>query len=284
MSGVVPTVLVNGKVVNCVPSTDRGLLYGDGIFETIAVRAGRLCFWERHVQRLLAGCERLGIEPVDVAQLAQECQLLVPHAQQAVIKIILTRGSGGRGYHAPEPLHPTRIIQLHDWPGWPADCAEAGIYTRVCRTRLGHNASLAGIKHLNRLEQVLARREWTDPATREGLMLDTAGNVVEGTMSNVFLVKDARLVTPDLTLCGVAGIMRARVLELAKQHSIATHTQPVALDTLWQADEVFVCNSLIGIWPVIGIDTQAFPRGPVTMRLQALLADEPMSVQMDNPV
>ena len=115
-------------------------------------------------------------------------------------------------------------------------------------------------------------------------MLDTAGSVVEGTMSNVFMVKDARLLTPDLTLCGVAGILRARVLELAKQHSIETRIQPLAPQTLRQADEVFVCNSLIGIWPVIGIDAQAYPKGSVTMRLQALLVDESMSLQTGNPV
>jgi 4-amino-4-deoxychorismate lyase len=284
MSGDAVQVLVNGKAVDSVPTSDRGLLYGDGLFETIAVSGGKLCFWERHMQRLQAGCERLGMAPVDAAQLRQECHLLIQQSQQAVIKIILTRGSGGRGYRVPEQPHPTRIVQLHGWPGYPANCAETGIHTRICRTRLGHNPSLAGIKHLNRLEQVLARREWTDPAIREGLMQDTAGNVVEGTMSNVFMVKEARLLTPDLTHCGVAGIMRAHVLELAKQHTIESRVQPVALETLLQADEVFVCNSLIGIWPVIGIDAQAFPKGPVTMHLQALLADESMSRQTGNRV
>jgi 4-amino-4-deoxychorismate lyase len=284
MNGDAVTVLVNGEAVDCVPTTDRGLLYGDGVFETIAVSAGQLSFWERHVQRLQSGCERLGIGPIDVAQLALECRLLAQQSQLAVIKIICTRGSGGRGYRVPGQPHPTRIVQLHGWPGYPASYAGTGIQSRICRTRLGHNPSLAGIKHLNRLEQVLARREWTDPAIREGLMLDTAGNVVEGTMSNVFMVKEARLVTPDLTLCGVAGIMRAHVLELAKQHTIESRVQPVALETLLQADEVFVCNSLIGIWPVIGIDAQAFPKGPVTMHLQALLADESMSRQTGNRV
>ena len=158
MSGDAVQVLVNGKAVDCVPTLDRGLLYGDGLFETIAVSGGKLCFWEPHMQRLQAGCERLGMALVDAAQLAQECSLLIQESQQAVIKIIITRGSGGRGYRLPEQPHSTRIIQLHDWPAWPADCTECGINTRICSTLLGHNSSLAGIKHLNRLEQVMAIR------------------------------------------------------------------------------------------------------------------------------
>ncbi len=277
-------VLVNGKPLDCISVFDRGLLYGDGVFETIAVSDGELCHWERHLQRLQSGCERLGMTPVDGVQLAEECSSLIQSSQRAVVKIIITRGCGGRGYRVPGQPRPTRVIQLHDWPCYQASYAQHGIRTRVCRTRMGHNASLAGIKHLNRLEQVLARQEWEDPDIVEGLLLDTGGQLVEGTMSNVFIVKGGVLMTPDLTLCGVAGVMRARVLELAQQHSIASRIQLVKPDALLQADEVFVCNSLIGIWPVIGIDEQVFPKGPVTARLQAWLADEFMSLQADKHV
>ena len=273
MKNPAPRLLVNGKPLDCVSTSDRGLLYGDGVFETIAVRGGELCHWERHLQRLQSGCERLGMATVDGAQLAEECGLLIQQSQRAVVKIIITRGCGGRGYRVPGQQRPTRVIQLHGWPEYPASCLTSGVSTRICHSRLGQNASLAGIKHLNRLEQVLARQEWNDPEIMEGLLLDTGGHLVEGTMSNVFMVKDGCLMTPDLTLCGVAGIMRGRVLELAKQHSIESRVQPINPDALLQADEVFVCNSLIGIWPVIGIDEQAFPKGPVTERLQALLAD-----------
>ena len=266
-------VLVNGKPDDCVPTSDRGLLYGDGVFETIAVKNGQLHFWSEHLRRLQFGCERLGIESVDETQLERECRSLIDKIQQAVIKVIITRGSGGRGYRVPEQARPTRILQLHEWPNYPASCTERGIKTRICRTRLGHNASLAGIKHLNRLEQVLARQEWDDPAIMEGLMRDSDGGLVEGTMSNVFMVKDTVLMTPDLQHCGVAGIMRARVLEMAAEHSIVARVHRVALDALLQADEVFVCNSLIGIWPVIEVDKQTFLKGPVTTNLQALLTE-----------
>jgi 4-amino-4-deoxychorismate lyase len=265
-------VLVNGKPNDCVPTSDRGLLYGDGVFETIAVESGKLHFWSEHLHRLQSGCERLGIESVDETLLMGECRSLIGRSQQAVIKIIITRGSGGRGYRLPEQARPTRIIQLHEWLDYPANCTERGIKTRICRTRLGHNVSLAGIKHLNRLEQVLARQEWNDPDIMEGLMLDSDGDLVEGTMSNVFIVKDAVLVTPDLQRCGVAGIMRARVREMAAEDSIVARVQRVDQAALRQADEVFVCNSLMGIWPVIGIDEQAYAKGPVTTQLQTLLA------------
>jgi 4-amino-4-deoxychorismate lyase len=267
-------ILVNGKAVDCVSTSDRGLLYGDGVFETIAVESGRLRYWPQHLHRLQSGCERLGMENVDETLLVQECRLLIEKTQQAVIKVIITRGSGGRGYRLPEQPGSTRVIQLHKRPDYPASCKERGIRTRICRTRLGHNLSLAGIKHLNRLEQVLARMEWDDPAIMEGLMLDTGGNLVEGTMSNVFMVKDGVLVTPDLRLCGVAGIIRARVLAMAAEHSIETRVERIGQEMLLQADEVFVCNSLIGIWPVIGIDKHIFQKGPVTMRLQMLLTHD----------
>lgn len=273
MKDTVLSVLVNGKPLDCISAFDRGLLYGDGVFETIAVSGGELCHWERHLQRLQSGCERLGMTSVDGVQLAEECRSLIQLSQRAVVKIIITRGSGGRGYRVSGQPRPTRVIQLHDWPCYQASCSHHGINTRVCRTRMGHNASLAGIKHLNRLEQVLARQEWDDPEIMEGLLLDTGGHLVEGTMSNLFIVKGGILMTPDLTLCGVAGIMRACVLELAEQHSIESLIQPIEPDTLLQADEVFVCNSLIGIWPVTRIDEQVFRKGPVTSDLQAWLAD-----------
>jgi 4-amino-4-deoxychorismate lyase len=281
MNGNALRVLVNGQALDCVPTSDRGLLYGDGVFETIAVSDGKLCYWEHHLQRLQSGCERLGIEAASAGQLLEECRSLVQSSPRAVIKIIITRGSGGRGYRVPVQSRPLRVVQLHDMPDYPATCTERGVKTRICRIRLGHNTALAGIKHLNRLEQVMARREWDTPDVQEGLMLDTAGQLVEGTMSNVFMVKGAVLITPDLALCGVAGIIRSRALELAKLHGIKTRIQSVQPDILMQADEVFICNSLIGIWPVIGIDGHTFQKGPVTTHLQALLADESGSVQTD---
>jgi len=264
--------IINGKMTDCVAANDRGLLYGDGLFETVAVRKGKPEYWQQHLQRLQAGCSRLGIESVDELLLAEECRQLDDGIDRAVVKIIVTRGSGGRGYRVPARSASTRILQLHDWPDYPSACAQQGVAVRLCDIRLGHNPMLAGIKHLNRLEQVLARQEWDDSDIREGLLLDAAGNLVEGTMSNLFLVRDGVLLTPDLQRCGVAGIMRSQLLELAGQLSIGTEICQLGMADLHAAEEVFICNSLIGIWPVIAIDDRNYNKGAMTSRLQDVLA------------
>lgn len=265
------TTRINGVAVDCVGTSDRGLLYGDGLFETIAVRNRRASSWQRHMARLQAGCERLGIPVVDSAQLAQEADELLAGAGDAVLKVIVTRGSGGRGYRIPEKMTPRRILQLHPWPEFPPAAAEAGVAARLCTTRLCHNPMLAGIKHLNRLEQVLARREWHDPQIAEGLLLDPGGHLVEGTMSNLFLVRQQALLTPDLRGCGVAGIMRSIILELAERLSLPVKICTLDMEDLQTADEIFLCNSLIGIWPVIVVDGRPFCKGEITIRMQQLL-------------
>ena len=272
MSATPLTTLVNGKALDCIASTDRGLLYGDGVFETLAVQDGRCRYWTQHLARLQAGCERLAIPVVDAELLAAEAGCLLAGVAQGVLKIIVTRGSGGRGYRAPQRVLPTRILQLHAWPEFAPSCAADGVAVRLCATRLGYNASLAGIKHLNRLEQVLARQEWDDPGIMEGLLMDADGRLVEGTMSNLFIVSNGVLQTPDLRSCGVAGIMRSVILELADLQGVETRVCDLRPADLAQAGEVFLTNSLIGIWPVIAVDDQRYRKGPLSQRLQALLA------------
>ena len=267
-----PVSLVNGSDTGCVDTADRGLAYGDGVFETIAVDATGPRYWNRHMARLQSGCHRLGIAAVDETVLRKECDNLlerVPKDRDYVLKIIVTRGVGGRGYRPDTSATPTRILQLHDWPELPS--GSNGIRATLCSLRLGNNPQLAGIKHLNRLEQVLARAEWSDPDIREGLMLDQRGRVIEGTMSNLFLVKNSVLHTPDLTRCGVAGIMRNIVLEIAQKQDYAPRVSDITLNEVFMADELFVCNSLIGIWPVTGLDSNRYPVGPVTTALQKYL-------------
>jgi 4-amino-4-deoxychorismate lyase len=271
MSETLQQVLVNGVASNTVAVTDRGLLYGDGVFETLAVIDAAPRLWTRHIARLQDGCARLGIAPLDAVLLAEEAQRVCHDAGRAVLKIIITRGSGGRGYRPNVSGKPTRILQCCPWPDYPRSCETDGVAVRLCRLRMGHNPSLAGIKHLNRLEQVLARGEWDDPAVREGLVLDQHGNLIEGTMSNVCLVQGGRLLMPDLARCGVAGVIRALLLELAEVRGIATAVRDIGVDELAAADEVFLCNSLIGIWPVTRIDDRVYPAGKLTRQLQELL-------------
>lgn len=229
---------------------DRGLQYGDGLFETIAVAGGEPCLWRRHMQRLKQGCERLNIEYPDRGIVLEEVYREIQGRSQGVIKIILTRGSGGRGYRPPEVQSPTRLLYWSEWPGYSAQLSRTGVRVRICKIRLGQNPALAGLKSLNRLEQVLARAEWSNPDISEGLMLDTEGNLVEGTMSNLFLVHGDRLSTPDLGNCGVSGIMRAVVMEQANRLGLSLSEENLTLRDLASADGVFLSNSLIGIWPV----------------------------------
>ncbi|MEE9251480.1 MAG: aminodeoxychorismate lyase, partial [Alphaproteobacteria bacterium] len=199
---------------------------------------------------------------------------------RCVLKIIVTRGAGGRGYRPPERPVPTRILSRHPWPDYALAAWREGVVARVCTTRLATQPLLAGIKHLNRLEQVMARREWDDPVISEGLMLDTDGFVVDGTMSNLFIVAGGRLATPDLSLCGVAGVMRAVVLEAAAKLEVPAEVIRITLDRVRAADEVFLTNSLIGIWPVRELDGTRYRLGGLARRL----AEEVEAVSARSPV
>jgi 4-amino-4-deoxychorismate lyase len=265
-------VLINGRPVDCISSRDRGLLFGDGVFETFAVSDGQPRFWSRHLQRLGAGCRRLGLSIPDEDVLRNEAAALLTGHDAGILKIIVTRGAGGRGYQVSGDAQPTRIVQWHCRAAVPQDYAVNGVRVRLCATRLGSNPQLAGIKHLNRLEQVLARREWNDPEICEGLLLDAEDFVIEGTMSNLFAVQGSTLVTPDLTRSGVAGIMRTVVMELAAGLGLDISVQPLSLAELEQADEVFLTNSLIGVWPVIGLENRSWHTGALTRQLQGRLA------------
>ena len=244
------TILVNGEESAVFSVQDRGLQYGHGLFETIAIKQGRLQDWDRHMVRLIKGCEQLSIKSPDLLVLKKEAQQLSDLVEQGVLKILYTCGEGGRGYRTPEESQPNRILSLSEWPDYPEGNTQTGVTIRLCETRLGSNPALAGIKHLNRLEQVLARSEWSDTGVLEGLMLDIRGQVIEGTMSNVFFVRNDTLCTPTLTQAGVAGIMREIVLELAEKLGVSTYIDDFTPTDIFQADEVFLTNSLIGIWPV----------------------------------
>lgn len=265
--------LVNGESRQTLAISDRGLQYGDGLFETLSVVNGKPVFLALHLQRLLAGCQRLLIPDPDLDQLKQEIQQLCCDASQAVLKIIITRGSGGRGYRQPDPIQATRILSLHPFPVYPLDFQQQGIVLRLCRQTVSINPGLAGIKHLNRLEQVLARAEWQDDQVQEGLMTDLNGLIIEGTMSNLFWVKAGVLHTPSLEQAGIAGIIRQLVLSIAQQTDLAISIDTVSAEQLALADEVFMTNSVIGIWPVRQFEQQAYAIGPITRRLQAWLAE-----------
>jgi len=262
-------MLVNGKQSDTVAIMDRGFQYGDGLFETIEVRQNTPIFLERHLQRLNSDSQRLYLPKLDLGLLRSEISQLCQNAGNAVLKIIITRGTGGRGYRQPDEIQPTRILSLHPFPDYPKSYYTDGIVARVCNTRLGLNPTLAGMKHLNRLEQIMARAEWNDSDIHEGIMLDFDGRVIEGTMTNLFYAKNGELFTASLELCGIAGILRGWILE---NMSVTQHD--FYLENLQQADEVFVCNSVMGICGVNKIENRFFKIGKITQKLQLALENE----------
>lgn len=260
-------ILINGEPATQLPVQDRGLHYGDGLFETIAVQGGQLLCMADHLERLLVSCQQLKLPFTQDRQLRAEAESLARDVGRAVIKIIITRGSGGRGYAPPVNPQPTRIVACYPWPEFPAETIDDGIAVRVCDTRYGHQPLLAGMKHLNRLEQVMARAEWDDPAIAEGVVLDIDDNVIEGTMSNIFYASNGKLFTPDLKQCGIKGIIRQKIVDLAEDVAIKQISLPELLD----ADEVFVCNSIIGLWPVTRINDRKYKVGSIGQNLRDLL-------------
>ena len=267
-------VLINGEIRHSIEVSDRGFQYGDGVFETIAVANGKPLFLQQHLNRLVKGCERLLIPPPEQALLSAETRQLASTAESAVLKLIVTRGSGGRGYRQPVAISPTRVLSLHPFPEYPESYQSNGVCLRFCTQRLASNPVLAGIKHMNRLEQVLARAEWSDDAIQEGLMCDYEGHVIEGTMSNLFVVKGDMLLTPNLSDCGVAGILREIVLNFASAHNIGvSEKQQLYQQSVLEADEMFVTNSVIGIWPIRQLNEQCFKVGRITRRMQQWYAE-----------
>lgn len=263
--------LVDGQRQQSLTLADRGLHYGDGLFETVAVVAGRPALWQRHIDRLLWGCERLLLPPPDLALLHEEALSLAAGHTRAVLKIIYTAGSGRRGYARPDPLSPRRILLRLPAPAFPTAYWRDGVDAGYCALRLTPQGPLAGIKHLGRIEQVLARREVDGRGLVEGLMLNQAGEVVEGVASNLFAVFDGQLLTPPITDCGVRGVMRDHVMALAEDAGLAVAERaldPVMLD---EADELFLSNSLIGLWPIRNLEGRHRHPGPVVRRLQRML-------------
>ena len=257
-------LLVNGTVDGIISPLDRGLSYGDGLFESVRFIGNSAPLWLRHMQRLSESCERLKMPAPDVGQLWDEAQRVCLGMPQSVVRITLTRGSGERGYAIPASPSPSRIVAAFDMPCLAEDVHERGIHVRVCSLRLAAQPLLAGIKHLNRLEQVLARSEWSDPSIAEGLLRDDAGHVICATMANIFAISDGVLCTPSLARCGVAGVARAEVLAACLQARILE----ISLDALLAADEVFLSSSVRGIVPVQRLDHRSYPVGPTTRMLQ----------------
>ena len=262
---MIARVLVDGAAEDRVSALDRGLVYGDGLFETIRVVDGSAPLWQGHIARLRDGCRRLGLPPPNAATLAGELARVADGMADAVVKIILTRGRGERGYAPPEATDVTRVVAAFPAPCVPPDWYRNGIRVRCCALRLAAQPRLAGIKHLNRLEQVLARGEWSDADVVEGLLFDSAGNLVSATAANVFVGVAGELLTPPVDHCGVAGVMRGALLEAMPDVRVQTMTK----EDLMRADEIFLASSVRGVLPVCALDERVLRAGPHARAAQA---------------
>ena len=273
------SALVNGRAAGELSVLDRGLHFGDGVFETIACLKRRPRFLALHLERLMRGCQVLGLPTPETRVLREELERLCGAQERSIVKLIVTRGPATvRGYAVSGSEQATRLAIRYSWPVEEPDLCQQGVSVRMAAVRLGENPALAGLKHCNRLEQILARAEPRAAGaaeTAEALMLSRSGNLVSGTMTNVFLVDGPahapRLRTPALESCGVAGIMRRVVLREAARAGVPAHEGVLSPEDLASSREIFLTNARIGIWPVRRLEERTLTPGPLTRRLQALL-------------
>ncbi len=251
--------LINGKKQSKLNINDRAIQYGDGLFETIAIIYGEPVLWDLHLSRLKISAKKLQIPFPSALLLYQEFKALnAPFNKKMVLKIILSRGEGGRGYRKPEKTNPVRILSLMPWPNYPIEWEKEGVCCELSPIKLGLNPFFAGMKHLNRLEQVMARSEWQDPQIAEKIVCDIQDNIIEGTQTNLFIYHNNKLKTPLLSHCGVEGVMKTFVLQTATQLHIPWSEEKISFDDVVQAKGLFLTNSLIGIWVVKQFQNKSF--------------------------
>ncbi len=268
MAGVLSWI--DGQPARALPLADRGWRYGDGLFETVRVEQGRLLCWTYHQRRLRLGCARLGL-PAPPTQLADWIGRAIHRRTGAgLLRLAVTAGESGPGYRRDASHAPCWILQWQPVPARPT--RSEGIVLHPCRTRLPNDPALAGLKHANRLPQVLAQAEWQDQAD-EGVMCDTEGFLAAGTASNLFWRQGSGLYTPPLSQCGVWGTRRQLLLDEASRLGLTVHQQRQRPAALASAEEVFLCNARIGILPVRALGRWRWPVGPQFQRLQGWLTE-----------
>ena len=243
--------IVNGSFDHAISPFDRGFAYGDGVFRTMLVRNGLPECWPQHYQKLVADCAAIKIVCPSAELLMSDLQQLfsveeIAEDSVAVIKMIITRGEGERGYSPPAITNPLRVVIKSPLHTYPNIYLTEGVNLHVCTTKLATQIALAGVKHLNRLENVLARMEWKDPNIVDGIMFDDANHVIACTAANIFICNGDTLTTPKLDRCGIAGVTRQRIIDLAHLLGLTVKIQQINLAQLLSADEVLITNSIYG--------------------------------------
>lgn len=267
-------IFVGTRRVDAIPAEDRGLAYGDGLFETMRAHRGDIPWWDAHWARLVHGADRLGLPLPDVDQVRGETRAMLDGGDDAVLKLQVTRGAGGRGYAPPQAPEPTWLLSRHPVPTAMAE----GLGLAWCDTRLAEQPALAGLKHCNRLEQVLARREVVAAGADEGLMCDGAGRVVSATSANLFAWRGGRWSTPPVDRCGVAGVCRGHLLPALDAEERTLSRQDVD-----SADALFLCNAVRGILVVARVGARVFAAHPALDDARRVLSRLHPAFPMETP-
>jgi 4-amino-4-deoxychorismate lyase len=259
---------INGIQQQHIPADDRSFQYGDGCFTTIQTRFGALSYWELHVERMQACLDTLGITAPDWHEVyAQLLNAALPDAMGG-LKLLISRGSGGRGYASPEQVTPLIMINRFAYPAHYPLWQSQGLKIGVSRIALGHNPLLAGHKHNNRLEQVLVKDDLRAQGVDDGVVLDINQNIVETSSANIFWRNGESLYTPILDKAGVAGIIRRLIIQDVEALGYQVVIGEFTLEQLKGAEEVFISNALLGIAPVIQVSDRQFTIGELTQKLQ----------------
>lgn len=255
-------MLINGIETTQIAATDRGLAYGDGLFSTIKIEFGVPQLWDYHLKRLQLGANKLFFPAIDWQLLGEEVVSLAKTLEQqsnAIIKVIVTRGSGGRGYSASGCDSPQRILSVHAFPEHYQQWQVEGIKVIQCQQTLSLNPQLAGLKTLNRLEQVLIKHELESHNALEGIVCDNNGDVIEACSANVFIYLDKQWLTPKLNNAGVAGVKRQQLLDLAKQSDIEIIEAIIKPEHFVAAEAACLTNALMGIVPITQYQSYCYP-------------------------
>lgn len=270
---------VNGEHTKTVSILDRGLSYGDGIFTTIKVIDGQCELLSQHITRLEQGITRLSITPINLILLRNDLVAKAQKHSTGVLKVMVTRGEGKRGYSSLGCDSPNIIIIAGNLPDYQSHQTN-GIKLGVSNVTLGINPLTAGIKHLNRLEQVLVKQDIDEQEWTDALVLDCQGYIVETSMANVFWRIGNNVYTPSLEFSGVNGLMRQQVIKTLNEQSVSQNSEWASitiienrfiLNDILKADEVFITNCLMGIVPIIAIDNNSYQIGDITNKLSGEL-------------
>jgi 4-amino-4-deoxychorismate lyase len=238
--------LVNGRQQNQIDIENRGLAYGDGLFTTAKIVDGKIQYLSSHVQRLLVGCEKLALIAPNTVELTKQLRVVATQYDLAVLKVIIIAGSGGRGYARSTEKKNELIIMVHDYPTHYDELAIEGVTLGNSRQQMGINPMLSGLKHLNRLEQVLLRQELTNSKEDDLVVTNVNDEVIEATSANLFFWLNGQLCTPDVTNSGVNGIMRQTILQKYPEILI----KKVTVADLASSPAMFICNCVMGVMPV----------------------------------